>query len=296
MNSFTEEEKAKLRAAVTALTQGTFKFKYDYLPLINEFVSAIDRDKTKFISLKNDYYYIVGHTFIASSNIMSATKQLDIKYPESRKSAQVIDSIMKTFISGNPVEDYRFYKIYCPLSLDSLARRMSTEIEEIDDTAKELIRRGQVDVRIAILKEMNVYEKILELAKPGLNLLRAGQEIYRGNKSPRKNLKLNENIRVLKADPDFGAVFNCLDDQIRHANAHASRIIDLKDNILYLVDSRVRGEPIVGSYSFEEFADVMNQIKNTLFPIMLPRLILWYLVPLNRLLVSSEFNNSIQSL
>lgn len=296
MNSFTEEEKAKLHTAVTALTQGTFKFKYDYRPLIDEFVSAIDKDKAKFILLRNDYYFIVGQTFIASKTIMSAAKQLDIKYPESSKTAQVIDKIMKTFISGNPMTDYRFYRIYCPLSFDSLAKRMCTEIEEIDDTAKELIRRSQIDVRIAIPKEMNVYGRILELSKPALNLLRAGQEVYRGNKSPRKNLKLNENIRILKADPDFGAVFNCLDDQIRHANAHASRIIDLKNNTLYLVDSRIKGEPIVGSYSFEEFANVMNEIKNALFPIMFPRLILWDLALINLLLVSSEFKNSVQSL
>jgi hypothetical protein len=136
----------------------------------------------------------------------------------------------------------------------------------------------------------------LELSAPVINFIRIGLELRRGNPSPNRDYKLGQNIEILRSDRDYGSSFNCLDEQIRHADAHASRRIDKVNRKVQLVDARGSREQIVGSYTFDEFADMINLMQNQFFPAIFASLILFNIATLDLLLTSREYKHLLLSI
>lgn len=60
---------------------------------------------------------------------------------------------------------------------------------------------------------------------------------------------------------------------------------------VHLVDARGSREQIVGIYTFDEFADMINLMQNQFFPAIFPTLILFDLATLDLLLVSTEYKH-----
>lgn len=294
MELFTQEDKTKFQEALKALKSGAFKFNYDYLSLIDKHLEEIQSEqRTKYPLLQKDYYYIVAHTSQAIARITVAHKVLMRKYPEAQKTFIAIDKLLRIFITGHPIEDYKKFKKYMQIDIDALKKRLDFELDDIDDITNSLIQRHTVKANIAIAREMDIYTRIIELSKPTFNLLRVALEIYRGNKSPSKIKYLSDNIEILRTDSEFVDIFNCLDLQLRHASAHASRRIE--GQTLYLLDTRGGQDIIVGQYTFEEFSNIINRTRNELFPILLPTIILFDLCLFLLLLHSTEYRNSIQN-
>jgi len=288
-----DEDHGKLNQAAKEIISGSFVFTYNASQMIDEFLRSQSNVKNKkFLPLKRDYHYILAKAFLISKETMEVHKRLIRKYPEAENVMRAIDTIMKSFWrTGNAIKDYKFYRKYLTFDIDRLARRMSTELPVADDTVKEFIRRGTVDADIAFPRMMDIYRQFVELSGPVLNLIRIGLELKRGNSSPTRTYRLGQNIEILKSDVDYGPLFSCLDEQIRHADAHASRRIDKVARKVYLLDARGSEEQIVGTYTFDEFIHVINSLQNEFFPAIFPTLILFDVATLDILLVSPEYKH-----
>jgi hypothetical protein len=281
----------KLKGAAKQIVSGEFTFTYDAPRLIDEFLGNERTVKNKkFLPLKRDYHYILANTFLISEEMLKAHKRLERKYPETKKTIQAIDAIMKSFWpTNNAIKNYKFYRSYLKFDIDGLSKRISTELPVADDTIREFIRRGKIDADIAIPKMMDIYGRFMELSAPVINLIRIGLEIKRGNSSPDREYKLGQNIKILKSDLDYGSLFGCLDEQIRHADAHVSRRINKAARKVCLLDARGSREHIVSTYTFDEFADMINLMQNQFFPAIFPTLILFDIATLDLLLTSPEY-------
>lgn len=286
-----DKDHGKLKKAAKEIVTGEFTFTYDEHKVIDEFLRSESNVKNeKFLRLKRDYHYILANSFLISEEMLRAHKRLKRKYPEAERIIQAVDTIMKSFWpTGNAIKDYKFYRSYLKFDIDGLSKRMSTELPVADDTIKEFIRRGEIDADIAIPKMMDIYGRFIELSAPMINLIRIGLELKRGNSSPNGEYKLGQNIKILKSDLDYGPLFGCLDEQIRHADAHVSRRIDKAARKVYLLDARGSREQIKGSYTFDEFTDMINLMQNQFFPAIFPTLILFDIAALDLLLVSPEY-------
>jgi len=288
-----DNDHSKLKEAAKEIISGEFTFTYDAHKLIDEFLrSERNVRNEEFLPLKRDYHYILANAFLISEEMLKAHERLTRKYPESKRIIQAVDTIMKSFRpTGNAIKDYKFYRSFLKFDIDGLAKRMSTELPVVNDTRKEFIRRGKIDADIAILKMMDIYGRLIELSAPVINLIRIGLELKRGNSSSHVEYKLGQNIEILKSDPDYGPLFGCLDEQIRHADAHASRRIDKVARKVHLMDARERRERIVGTYTFDELTDMINLMQNQFFPAIFPTLILFDIATLDLLLVSPEYKH-----
>ena len=286
-----DEDHTKLKEAAKKITLGEFTFPYKVCGLIDELLlSERSVRNKKFLPLKRDYHYILANTFLISEEMLRAHKRLARKYPEAKRTIEALDTIMKSLMpTGNAVKDYRFYRSHLKFDIDELSRRVSTELPAADDTIKDFIRRGKIDVGVAIPKMMDIYGRFMELSAPVMNLLRIGLELKRGNSSPSGEYGLGQNIGILKADPDYGSLFGCLDEQMRHANAHVSRRIDKASREVSLLDARGRRERTVRTYTFDEFTDMINVMQNQFFPAVFPTLILFETAMLDLLLTSPEY-------
>ena len=204
---------------------------------------------------------------------------------------------LKSFRStGNALKDYKFYKKYVNFDIDDLGERISAQLIVADDTVKDFVKRSKIDANIAIPKMMNIYGRFFEILAPMINLIRIGLELKRGNSSPEAVYRVGENIKILKSDPDCGSVFACLDEQIRHSDAHASIRIDEATRKVFLIDARSGIEKIVQVYTFDELVDVINTMQNEFFPIIYPTLVLFDIAMLDLLLVSREYKHLLLAL
>lgn len=286
-----DQDHSKVKEAAEKIRSGEFTFAYSVRGLIDELLSSERNVRNKkFLPLKRDYHHILADALLTSDEMLKAHKRLANKYPEAKKTVEAVDAILRSFMpTNNAVKDYRFYRRHLGFHVDELSRRVSTELPVADDTVKDFMRRGKIDAAIAVPKVMDVYGRLIELLAPVLDLLRIGLELKRGNASPSDECQLGQNIRVLKADPLYGSLFGCLDEQVRHSDAHVSRHIDKTSREVRLLDARGRRERIVSTYTFDEFTDMVNVMQNQFFPAVFPTFVLFDTAMLDLLLASPEY-------
>lgn len=294
-----DEDRSKIKSAVEEIKSGKFTREYSPSKLIDEFLGNKKNIRdVKFLPLKSDYHYILAAALIESNKMLKMQEMLIKKYPEAQKIVDAVEGIfLKSFRpTGNGIKDYRFYRKYLTFDIDELGERMSTQLKDADDTMKEFIKRRKVDTSISFPRMMNIYANFLEILSPLLNLVRIGLELRRGNKSPNKHCELVENIGILKSDTEFGPLFGCLDEQIRHASAHASFRIDKAVRKVYLMDERGNKGKIVGTYTFDELTNMINLMNNQFFPVVYPTIVLFDTATLDLLLVSREYKHLLLAL
>ncbi len=289
-----DKDRSKIKKATDDIISGKFKREYSPIKLIDELLGNTKNVKNmKFLPLKNDYHHILAATLLESKAMLKAREALIKKYPETQKVVDAVEGIfLKSFRpTGNALKDYKFYRNFASFDIDELGERMSTQLTVADDTSKDFIRRGKVDSHIAIPRMMNIYGRFLEILVPIINLIRIGLELKRGNPSPEMRYEIGENIKILKSDSDYGSLFGCLDEQIRHSDAHASIRIEKADRKVFLIDARSGKEKVMQVYTFDELVNMINAMENEFFPVIYPTLVLFDITMLDLLLVSREYKH-----
>lgn len=290
-------DKSRTKKATEDIISGKFGFSYHPQELVDELLGNKGNIKKHLLPLKNDYHHILVAYVLQSKEMLKARELLMKKYPEAQKVVDGVERILMAFRStGNAVSDYKFYRNFARLDVDELGERMSTQLEDADDIMKEFIKRRAVDTYISFPRMMNIYANFLEILSPMLNLVRIGLELRRGNDSPNKYYELVENIGILKSDKRFGHLFSCLDEQIRHASAHASFRINKAVRKVYLLDERGRKGKITRTYTFDQLTNILNGMNNEFFPVIYPTLVLFDIAMLDLLLVSREYKHLLLAL
>jgi hypothetical protein len=284
-------DKSRVKSAAEEVGAGKFKREYAVAQLVDEFLENPESIKdAKFLPLKDDYHHILVAASIEGKRFLRTQEKLLKKFTGAKKYIDATEQIMNGFKpKSNAIKGYRVYKNYLNFDIDQLMSRVSTQLPVADDTLKDFMRRDGVDADIAIPKMMNIYGRFLELLKPVLNLVRVGLELKRGKLAPDKDYSLARNIEVLKSDQEYGQFFNCLDEQIRHSDAHISLRIDKAVRKIYLMDSRVEKEKIVRVYTFDELMEMISVMQNEFFQATLSTLLVFDIGMLVILLASREY-------
>jgi hypothetical protein len=98
-----------------------------------------------------------------------------------------------------------------------------------------------------------------------------------------------EFFEVSKRCVENPSLFSCLDEHIRHSDAHASIRIEKKARTVYLLDARSGKEKIVRVYTFDELVNMINTMQNEFFPVIYPTIVIFDIAMLDLLLVSREY-------
>jgi hypothetical protein len=285
-----DEDRSKVKNALQELVSGKFVFKYDPVELVKKFlIDNPDVRNKSFLSLKNDYHYILALVLHNQRGLLvKSQEKLLNKYPEARKFIDVADYFLRSFRqTGNPIKDYRFFNSFINFDMNALYLRTSTQFKVINDTMKEFVKRGTVDGDIAVPKMMDVYGRYLELSAPIINLLRIGMELKNGVSAPEKQGSLGYNIMILKSDSNYGLLFSCLDEMIRHSDAHAA--IEVSNGKVHILDARSRKVKVLRTYTFQQIGDMARVMQHELFPAFISELPLYDAVSLDLVLISQEY-------
>jgi hypothetical protein len=293
MEHLIDKNYSKLKKSSKEIITGQFRLKYDAFKLIDQLLTRGENlGNDKFLKLKTDYHYILANAFLISDEMLKAHKELRRKYPDTKEIIDALDIIMKSFWpTDNAIKNYKFYRSYLTFDVGQLCRRISSELAVSNDTLQEFLRRGKLDATIGLPKMMDIYSQFIELAAPVINLIRIGLELKRGNISPHRKYGLGHNIEIIRSDQEYGALFNCLDAQIRHATAHASRRIDKAARKVYLIDARGKKEKIISIYTFDEICEMINTMQNKFFQAIIPSLILFDITTQDLVLTSREYKH-----
>jgi hypothetical protein len=286
-----DKDHSKIKTAIGEMTSGKFEFSYNPIKLIDDLIVHNGSPKNrKFLPLKKDYHYILAARLLESQQILRIQKEVIRKNPEIQKIIDAVGQITMAFRpTGNVIKDYKFYKSFVNFDIQALMKRISTQSKVINDTMKEFFQRGSVPGDIAIPRLMGIYGRVMELSAPVLNLLRIGLELRGGNQRLVRQLSLTENVARLKTDPNYGHIFSCLDEMIRHSDAHAS--ITVADGIVNLIDARGPEAKIVRTYKFKEIVQMIREMQRSLFPALITTLILQEIAMIDLLLTSPEYKH-----
>ena len=141
---------------------------------------------------------------------------------------------------------------------------------------------------------MNIYSRCLELSAPVINLIRVGLEIKNGEISPERQYSISRNIRVLKLDSAYGTLFDCLDEMIRHSDAHAS--INIDNGTVHIMETRGHKTKILRTYTFEKIMEMVQGMEEELFPSLVSTLLIHEMAALDLVLVSTEYKHLLLAL
>jgi len=284
-----DEDRSKVKKAADEIISGQFKFIYNPGKMIYEFLKSERNLKNAyFLPLKTDYHHILAFSLLESKEALKGQEKLIKRYPGAKK---YIDAIGKILIvlrpTKNGIKDYKFYKGFVDFDIDAWSKRIVTQLNIMDDTVKEFIRRGTIPGDIAIPRMMNIYSRCLELSVPVINLIRVGLDIKNGEKSPEKQYSLSRNIRILKSDLIYGALFDCLDEKIRHSDAHAS--IEIANGNVHILETRGHKPKTIKTYTFERIMTMISVMEEELFPSIVSTLLIHEMAALDLVLVSKEY-------
>ena len=170
---------------------------YDFVRLIDEFVFAKNPTDSKYFPLKRDYDYLLQYTLGFGARTMIMHKMIKKDSGEVKYIYDAVNRAMVSFFTNDAYKAYCFYKNYANYDFKSLADRLNTELDGIEDSWAKTDWKKRRSTRATIVREMDTYAKLYELSYTGLNTVRIGQEIYRGKSSPDKFKTAEENARVL---------------------------------------------------------------------------------------------------
>ncbi len=108
-----------------------------------------------------------------------------------------------------------------------------------------------------------------------------------GVQSPEKQSTLGQNIVVLKSDNKYGSLFKCLDDQIRHGDAHCSTFI--KGDLVEIRNGLTRKSKVIRTFRSIELANIILEMRQQFFPALMTATVLNDYALLDQLLVSPEY-------
>ncbi len=267
------EDKAKLKNAWDELSSGKFTFRYDPLGLIGELLESRPTRGTlrnpRFLPLREDYFHVLALILRQSQESVQVQNEIEERLPEARELLTAIGWMYAafSFVTRNPIKNYRYFKRHVSFDSDMLFDQLFHQMEITNEAMELLIAGGKLNPRIDIPKMMDVYSRCIEPLTPLINLLRVGLQLREGVPSPQKKLNLARNIAVLKAHDKYGPLFSCLDEQIRHGDAHTSTFI--RGNQVEIRNGLTRKSRIIRTFPCLELANMILEMKQQFFPALL---------------------------
>lgn len=293
IESLIDKGGAKLQNALNDLSSGKFVFQYSPHKLIDELLESPPNIRAlrnpKFSPLFKDYFYILALVLKQSRELVGIQNRIEKKSPEIKEFLTAMEWIYMGFslATKNPIKNYRYFKNCVSFDSDSLFDQLSHQMEITDEVIQSLITKGRVNWRRDIPKMMDIYTRCIEPLRPLINLLRVGLELREGVHSPQKEYKLIQNIAILKSHVKYGSLFSCLDEQIRHGDAHTSTFI--KGEQVEIRSGLTRKSKIIRTFKCNELANIILEMRQQFFPALMIATVLNDFALLDQVLVSIEY-------
>jgi len=287
-----DQDKKRLESALGDLISKKFVFSYNPIRLIDELLESRAKtrmlDRVKYSPLLEDYFHILALILSQSEDLLRMHGKVEEKF-----SIQALLHAMEWMYTGfslrtkNPIKNYRYFKTCLSFDSDMLFEQLSSQGQITEDVIKTLINGQKLNYKRDIPKLMDIYTRCLEPLRPLINLLRIGLELRSGVQSPEKQSSLGQNIAVLKADNNYGSLFNCLDEQIRHGDAHSSTFV--KGDVVEIRNGLTRKSKVIRTFKGFELANIILEMKQQFFPALMTATVLNDYGLLDQLLVSPEY-------
>lgn len=288
-----DQDNVKLKNALDELSSGKYVFEYSPRKLIDELLESPPTIRSltnpQFLRLTKDYFFILALFLRQSQELLAIQNRIEKQYPEIERYLTATGWIYAafSFVTKNPIKNYRYFKSYVSFDSDTLFEQLSNQKALTDDAIQSLITKGKVSWREGIPKMMDIYARCIEPSQALINLLRVGLELREGVQSPEKEYKLWQNIAILKSHDKYGSLFSCLDEQIRHGDAHTSTFI--KGDRVEIQNGLGRKSKVIRSFKCHELANIILEMKNQFFPALMTSTILNDLTLLYQVLMSIEY-------
>lgn len=287
-----DQDGKKLGSALEALVSKKFVFSYAPIRLIDELLESRAKtrmlDRAKYSTLLEDYFHILALILSQSQSLLKMHRNVEDKF-----SIQELLQAMEWMYAGfslrtkNPIKNYRYFKTCLSFDSDMLFEQLSTQGQIAEDVIKSLIDGQKLNYKRDIPKLMDVYTRCLEPLRPLINLLRISLELRNGVQSPEKQSTLGQNIAVLKKDIKYGSLFKCLDEQIRHGDAHSSTFI--KGDLVEIRNGLTRKSKVIRTFKGFELANIILEMRQEFFPALMTATVLNDYALLDQLLISLEY-------
>ena len=291
--SLIDEDKAKLQNALGDLVSNKFVFTYSPHKLIDELLESPPNIKTlrnpKFHPLLKDYFHILAFILKESQELLGIQNRQEKESPEIKELLTAMEWIYAAFssITKNPIKNYRHFNSHVSFDKDMLLEQLSSQMEIAEEVIKLLIARGRANWRRDIPKLIGIYAKCIEPLRPLINLLRVALELREGVHLPEKEYALGQNIAILKSHIKYGALFSCLDDQIRHGDAHTSTFI--KGNQVEIRSGLTRKSKVIRTFKCNEMANMILEMRQKFVPALMIATEVNDFALLDQVLISYEY-------
>jgi hypothetical protein len=300
IGSLIDKDNIKIEDALRDIVSGKFVFTYSPQKLTDELLESPANIKTlrnpKFLPLLKDYFYILALILKQSQELLRMHNELEKKTPEIKESLTAMGWIYAGFslVTKNPIKNYRYFKSHVSFDSDRLFEQLSHQMEIIDEVYQSLIAKGRLNWRRDIPKMMGIYTRCIEPLRPLINLLRVGLELREGVRSPKKDYTLIQNIAILKSHAKYSSLFACLDEQIRHGDAHTSTFV--KGNQVEIRNGLTRKSKVIRTFKCNELANIILEMRQQFFPALMTATILNDFALLDQVLISVEYKLLLASL
>jgi hypothetical protein len=263
-----DQDRAKVRSAAAALQSGQYSFSFDPDELLTRFLVSKRRKSADFMPLKTEHHYVAAHNLLQSQIALARVEQVERVNPGFMQAHQTVDRLfMRGFRADeNLVRNFLRQQSVAAFDLEDFIKQAQAIVEHVG-TLQSFFPAQGMPVEKGITFLLDSYRRYAEGCVKPLNLLRIAKELAGGNLSPKLKKSAMENKQLLQSE--LGDLLTCYDPRIRNSESHLSTELDRTRDTVRVTSGKSRKRTEVAEYSFQELAQMTNELQRTLYPALL---------------------------
>jgi hypothetical protein len=286
VRNIVDEDGSKMRSAVARVSKPGYNAAFDADRLLEEaYRSEVRPFSKRYLPLKEAYFEVAAEYLVMSQIFLADQERLVKANPQVKKFIDASQAAFSAFMRDpDPISNFQRYRLLVDIDLRSYAQRLVGQLAIVGRTLDDLVKKGSMSPDEAVPRLLEIYKRILEVAAPILNVLRISLELKSGTSNPTPDLGLSENVRIIRSG-QTGGVFDCLDPNLRHADAHAAHV-EIEGGKVRLFDHKSRQPKLVAEYPIERIGRIVQEAHQALLPAIVNSLILVEMAMKDLLLLS----------
>lgn len=270
MESLVKDQDTKRKAALQRLTSNTFRFDYSPKTLVTRFLASRKWGAAEFAALKRDHFEIQAYILLHGKQMLSTQQSLHRNKPGSEQYGDTIDEVLRKAFRTDVdfVTNYlKFQEALASDTEDTLTQALAQH-KIVKDTLDMLGRRGTVPGEVGIPHLLDIYRRLSESLVPLINVLSEAVCVLESRQRPDPRLGFAKRCEIIKRS-SYGGLLVCLDPAIRNSESHAATQVDKATGKVYLTEIINGQRRIIGTYTFEQVAEMTRELLDVLFPSLL---------------------------
>lgn len=220
----------KLQKALKEIASGRFRFDYNPMALVSEFLASRQWHEAKFVRLKQDYFEIRAISLLLTKNAQEQQDRMFKNKPRTKTYTRHIDDILDGAYKcvDGPVDAFLCFRRAMFEDGDTAIRRAWHQYKLAEDLRNRMAIQRTIPGEIGIPHLMDNYRRLSEALVPFVRVISDCVCLLEGRERLQGSTGFTKRCQIIK-DSKYADLLRHFDPMIRASESHAGTEIQKEE-------------------------------------------------------------------